>query len=61
MNLEKIKKIIVHSLKWIFICVLIGFIWLGLGLLLVALEWAAQYRGQNGLFGCCQLVGCLLD
>jgi hypothetical protein len=26
---------------------LIGFIWLGLGLLLVALEWAAQYRGQN--------------
>jgi H+/Cl- antiporter ClcA len=26
---------------------LIGFIWLGLGVLLVALEWAAQYRGQN--------------
>jgi H+/Cl- antiporter ClcA len=44
MNLEKKK---VHPLKWIFICVLIGFIWLCLGLLLVALEWAAQYRGQN--------------
>jgi hypothetical protein len=25
-------------------------------------KWAAQYRGQTtGLFGCCQLVGYLLD
>ena len=48
MNLEKIKKIIVHSLKWIFICVLIGFLsGSASAFLLVALEWAAQYRGQN--------------
>jgi hypothetical protein len=30
--------------------------------LLVALEWAAQYRGQNNwIIWLLQLVGCLLD
>ena len=48
MNLEKIKKIIVLGLKWIFICILIGFFsGSASALLLVSLEWAAQYREQN--------------
>jgi H+/Cl- antiporter ClcA len=48
MNSEKIKKIIVSSLKWLFICVLIGFLsGSASAFLLAALEWAAQYRGQH--------------
>ncbi|SEA04332.1 H+/Cl-antiporter ClcA [Flavobacterium gillisiae] len=48
MNSEKIKTIIQSSLKWIFICVLIGFLsGSASAILLVALEWAAQYRGQH--------------
>jgi H+/Cl- antiporter ClcA len=49
MNSKKIKKIISASLKWIFICVVIGFLsGSASSFLLVALEWAAQYRGNNG-------------
>lgn len=45
---EKIKTTILLSLKWIFICVLIGFFsGSASAFLLVALEWAAEYRGQN--------------
>lgn len=45
---EKIKKTISLSLKWIFICVLIGFFsGSASAFLLVALEWAAEYRGEN--------------
>ncbi|MEZ7500635.1 voltage-gated chloride channel family protein [Flavobacterium sp. Arc3] len=48
MNLEKTKKIVEGALKWIFICVLIGFLsGSASAFLLVALEWAAQYRGQH--------------
>jgi H+/Cl- antiporter ClcA len=48
MNSEKIKKIIVSSLKWLFICVLIGSLsGSASAFLLAALEWAAQYRGQH--------------
>lgn len=45
---EKTKKTILLFLKWIFICVLIGFFsGSASAFLLVALEWAASYRGQN--------------
>lgn len=48
MNSEKIKKNIVVALKWISICVLIGFLsGSASAFLLVALEWAAQYREQH--------------
>jgi H+/Cl- antiporter ClcA len=48
MNLEKTKKTILQSFKWIFICVLIGFFsGSASAFLLVALEWAANYRSQN--------------
>jgi len=48
MILEKTKKTILQSFKWIFICVLIGFFsGSASAFLLVALEWAAHYRGQN--------------
>lgn len=48
MILEKIEKTIKLSLKWIFICVLIGFLsGSASAFLLLALEWAANYRGQN--------------
>ncbi|PKH68758.1 chloride channel protein [Flavobacterium sp. ALD4] len=48
MNSEKIKKITASSLKWLFICVLIGFLsGSASAFLLAALEWAAQYRGQH--------------
>ncbi|MFQ3174364.1 MAG: H+/Cl- antiporter ClcA [Flavobacterium sp.] len=48
MILQKIKKTILLSLKWIFICALIGFFsGSASAFLLVALEWAANYRGQN--------------
>jgi H+/Cl- antiporter ClcA len=49
MSSEKTNKIITVSLKWIFICVVIGFLsGSASAFLLVALEWAAQYRGQHG-------------
>ena len=48
MNLEKIKKIIAASFKWIFICALIGILsGSASAFLLVALEWAAQCRSEN--------------
>jgi H+/Cl- antiporter ClcA len=48
MILEKTEKIILLSLKWVFICVLIGFFsGSASAFLLVALEWVANYRGQN--------------
>lgn len=48
MNSEKIKKNIVVALKWISICVLIGFLsGSASAFLLVTLEWAAQYREQH--------------
>jgi H+/Cl- antiporter ClcA len=48
MILEKTKKTILLSLKWVFICVLIGFFsGSASAFLLVALEWAANYRDHN--------------
>jgi H+/Cl- antiporter ClcA len=48
MNLEKTKKTIVRSLKWILICALIGILsGSASAFLLVALEKAAQLRGEN--------------
>jgi H+/Cl- antiporter ClcA len=48
MNLEKTKKTIVRSLKWILICALIGILsGSASAFLLVALEKAAQFRGEN--------------
>ncbi|EIA09052.1 voltage-gated chloride channel family protein [Flavobacterium frigoris] len=45
---EKIIKTILLSLKWILICVLIGFFsGSASASLLVALEWVADYRGEN--------------
>ncbi|MES2239724.1 MAG: voltage-gated chloride channel family protein [Bacteroidota bacterium] len=44
-----LKKTILLSLKWILICALIGFFsGSASAFLLVALEWAAQLRTQNG-------------
>jgi H+/Cl- antiporter ClcA len=48
MILEKIKNTILLSLKWIFICILIGFLsGSASAFLLVALEWVANFRGLN--------------
>lgn len=48
MNSENIKKSILNALKWILICVLIGFLsGSASAFLLVSLEWAAQYRGKH--------------
>jgi H+/Cl- antiporter ClcA len=48
MVLEKTKKIILLSLKWVFVCLLIGFFsGSASAFLLVALEWAANYRDHN--------------
>jgi H+/Cl- antiporter ClcA len=48
MILEKIKNTILLSLKWIFICLLIGFLsGSASAFLLVALEWVANFRGLN--------------
>ncbi len=48
MVLDKIKKISLLSLKWILICLFIGFLsGSASALLLVTLEWAAQFRGDN--------------
>jgi H+/Cl- antiporter ClcA len=48
MNSKKLKKIIVSIPKWLFICVLIGLLsGSASAFLLIALEWAAQYRGHN--------------
>jgi H+/Cl- antiporter ClcA len=45
MNLEKIKKIISLSFKWVFICLLIGlFSGTASAFFLVALEWVTQIR-----------------
>ncbi|MGO4817983.1 chloride channel protein [Flavobacterium sp. W22_SRS_FP1] len=48
MILETIKNTILLSLKWIFICTLIGFLsGSASAFLLVTLEWVANFRGQN--------------
>jgi H+/Cl- antiporter ClcA len=48
MVLEKTKRTILLSIKWVFICVLIGlFSGSASAFLLVALKWAAHYRGDN--------------
>lgn len=48
MTTDKLKKIIADSLKWTSICVLIGILsGSASAFLLVALEWAAAYRGQH--------------
>lgn len=48
MNSEKTKNSILDTIKWIFICVLIGLLsGSASAFLLVSLEWAAQYRGQH--------------
>jgi H+/Cl- antiporter ClcA len=48
MNSEKIKKNIVVALKWISICILLGFLsGSASAFLLVALEWAVQSREQH--------------
>ncbi|HJR99709.1 MAG TPA: chloride channel protein [Flavobacterium sp.] len=55
------KKNISSSLKWILICVLIGFFsGSASAFLLVALEWAAQLRTQNNWFICFLPIGGLL-
>lgn len=48
MNLEKIKKIIFLTLKWVSICILIGlFSGTASAFFLVALEWVTQIREHN--------------
>ncbi|MFV8336625.1 voltage-gated chloride channel family protein [Flavobacterium sp. RSP29] len=48
MNLENAKKIMLVSLKWIFICVLTGFFsGSASAFFLVALDWVTQYREHN--------------
>ena len=48
MNLEKIKKIIFLTVKWISICILIGlFSGSASAFFLVALEWVTQIREHN--------------
>ena len=48
MNLEKIKKIISLSFKWVSICILIGlFSGTASAFFLVALEWVTQIREHN--------------
>lgn len=48
MNLEKVKKIISLTFKWISICIVIGvFSGTASAFFLVALEWATQTRGHN--------------
>ena len=48
MNTEYVKKIMLITLKWIFICVLIGiFSGSASAFFLVALDWVTQYREQN--------------
>ena len=48
MNLEKVQKITILSLQWIFICVLIGlFSGSASAFFLVALEWVTQFREHN--------------
>jgi H+/Cl- antiporter ClcA len=48
MNLEKIKKIISLSFKWLSICILIGvFSGTASAFFLVALEWVTQIREHN--------------
>ena len=48
MNLEKIKNTSVLIFQWVFICTIIGSVsGSASALLLVALEWAAQYRAHH--------------
>ncbi|MDI5949278.1 voltage-gated chloride channel family protein [Flavobacterium sp. LB2P87] len=48
MNLENVKKIMLVTLKWIFICVLTGiFSGSASAFFLVALDWVTQYREHN--------------
>ena len=48
MNLENAKKIMLVTLKWIFICVLTGiFSGSASAFFLVALDWVTQYREHN--------------
>ncbi|MDI5899330.1 voltage-gated chloride channel family protein [Flavobacterium yafengii] len=48
MNLENVKKIMLVTLKWIFICVLTGiFSGSASAFFLVALDWVTQYRKHN--------------
>lgn len=48
MNLENAKKIMLVTLKWIFICALTGiFSGSASAFFLVALEWVTQYREHN--------------
>jgi H+/Cl- antiporter ClcA len=48
MNLEKVRKTIILSLQWIFICVLIGlFSGSASAFFLVSLEWVTQFREHN--------------
>jgi len=48
MNLENPKKIMLVTLKWIFICVLIGFFsGSASAFFLVTLDWATRYREHN--------------
>jgi H+/Cl- antiporter ClcA len=48
MNLENTKKVMLVSIKWIFICVLTGiFSGSASAFFLVALDWVTQYREHN--------------
>jgi len=48
MNLENQKKIMLVTVKWIFVCVLIGFFsGSASAFFLVALEWVTRYREHN--------------
>jgi H+/Cl- antiporter ClcA len=48
MNLQKAKEILLTSFQWILICALIGILsGTASALLLVSLEWAAQFRDGN--------------
>ena len=48
MNLENTKKVMLVTLKWIFICVLTGiFSGSASAFFLVALDWVTQYREHN--------------
>jgi H+/Cl- antiporter ClcA len=48
MNLEKVRKISILSLQWIFICVLTGlFSGSASAFFLVSLEWVTQFREHN--------------
>jgi H+/Cl- antiporter ClcA len=62
MILEKLKKTTLLSLKWIFICLLLGFFsGSASAFLLVTLEWAANYRSHNSwIIGLLPIGGLLI-